>query len=104
MGAAGRMARRHMATTRMTAAREMAAPASAASPAMPYGKGRTGQRDDAGEHCRRPTQAPTLDSHDSLSFTALDNGPGGAETETLALNLKQRTSLQPVYRLEWAKD
>jgi len=103
MRAAGCMARRHMAATRMTAAREMAAPAPA-SAAMPYGKGRTGQRDDAGEHCRRPTQAPTLDSHDSLSFTALDNGPGGAETETLALNLKQRTSLQPVYRLEWAKD
>jgi hypothetical protein len=70
MGAAGRMARRHMATTRMTAAREMAAPSSAAA-AMPYRKGRTGQRDDAGEHCRRPTQAPTFDSHDSLSFTAL---------------------------------
>jgi uncharacterized membrane protein len=85
MGTAARPARLAMSTTAMTAGEVASAASTAASTtpaAMPHGAGRTGQRDRGAEHCHRQTEAPTLDSHDSLSFTAFGGSP------LAALNLK----------------
>jgi hypothetical protein len=99
MGTAANAARLDMATTAMPAGSVASAASTTPAATVPHGKGGTGQRDRRAEHYRRQTQAPTLDSHDSLSFTAFGPSPLAAQLEKIAPNTSQRTSTRPVYHL-----